>query len=233
MFLYSLYKSPLFNSLEPRDRLLRIMVGAVILYILLRSYLYSGYAEGHQWLCNWRHYVYYVILLDLVATSLFYLFGGNSKPKIKKAKRKNLPFPPYMMPQQMQRLQPRSVMRQEQMAGATQQPQQPVKTPVPNTVRSASQPIMQTKPKEQLISQSEDTDIPLYHHTKEEVPKEDAGTADVESMPVYGTKLSSLNDNNLANTGGKKSQPDVDVVTVDAESMDDDNDIPMFTARQG
>jgi hypothetical protein len=194
MVLYSLYKMPLFTDMAPKDRYLRIFVISTVIYIIVHSFLYSSYLNNDGFAARYRHYCYYLIMLDLLLTTAVYLFSGD-KPVQKKIKKiQQAPkYPPYAMQVQ----QPSQLMMRSAMP--------PQAVPI-NTVQKASSPMTTTgspsasmvlaktgtvvKPITKtnvFVTQADDSSIPLYSgNIKNKLVKEEV--VDDISLPIYQSK---------------------------------------------
>lgn len=99
MLLTTLYKSSLWNNLKKNDRNIRIFLTAIVIYILLHSFIYSKYVDENEKVLSYRKYIYYVILIDLVAGIILISSSIDSKNTGKnndKKKRKIYPYQNYI-----------------------------------------------------------------------------------------------------------------------------------------
>lgn len=232
MFLYALYKSPLFHDTAPRDRLLRIFVVATVVYIVIHSYLNSTYVSEDGFLSNYRHYLYYLLIVDLIGTLITYFLAGTQPAKDKKIK-KSLPrpanYPPYMLPPPtVRRLVPRS---SNQPSGPIQtMAKRPVQTPPksPQQVQASNQPVKKEEPKKVekpavkkdiFISQSDDSSIPVYQAHNQ--AQNNSNNQEDYSMPIYQSKQAEINQM-------KDVADNDDVNDIANEEVDPDMDIPMY-----
>lgn len=63
----------------------RLFVIAIVLYIILHSYLYSKYVENVEFIVNYRHCIIYLFVIDMICT-LTAIYFPNKKIKKKKKK---------------------------------------------------------------------------------------------------------------------------------------------------
>lgn len=232
MFLYALYKSPLFHDTAPRDRLLRIFVVATVVYIVIHSYLNSTYVSEDGFLSNYRHYLYYLLIVDLIGTLINYFLGSSQPVKDKKMKRgppRQANYPPYMLPPPtVRRLVPRS--SNQPTGPVPTMMKRPVQTPPisPQQVRAPNQPVKKEEPKKVektavkkdiFISQSDDSSIPVYQAHNQ--AQNNSNNREDYSMPIYQSKQVEANQiDDAVNNDNVNDNVN--------EEVDLDMDIPMY-----
>ncbi len=80
MFIYILYKSPLWNKLPTKNRIIKIFGIGILLYFIIQSLLYSKYFNNNT-LTNYRKYIYYIIILDIITTITTMTISFNTEKK--------------------------------------------------------------------------------------------------------------------------------------------------------
>lgn len=107
MFFYTVYRSSLWKNVDKKSRPLRVGIVGSIGYILLHSYLYSGYINLQSTVAKYRHTIYFLIILDIILIAHQLLFKREEKKKIKKYK--SIPeVPIFMAPSYIQQ-SPKSI----------------------------------------------------------------------------------------------------------------------------
>jgi len=81
MFFYALHKSSLWKKISKKNRNIRIFITGSIIYIIIHSYLYSKYINEYKFINNYRKYIYFLILVDLILTFIG-LKTNNKKRKL-------------------------------------------------------------------------------------------------------------------------------------------------------
>ena len=87
MFFNTIYKFPIWNDLDKKSRYIRVLILGVILYVASYSFLNSNYVNNISFVQDYKHYLYYLIGVDLCTISTIVAFDDKvNKPKPKKIK---------------------------------------------------------------------------------------------------------------------------------------------------
>ena len=80
MLIYTLYKSPLWNKLPAKNRIIKIFGIGILLYFIIQSLIYSKYFNNNA-LTNYGKYIYYIIILDIITTITTMTISFNTENK--------------------------------------------------------------------------------------------------------------------------------------------------------
>jgi hypothetical protein len=163
MFFNSIYSFPIWKKLDPKNRMIRLFIIALILYIILYAYLYSKFTQNIQIVNNYRQYLFYLAAIDLV---VFMRNIFNMKSNKKKNKRKGRIPRPLIMP--MVRIPPVMNNLQRNKSNVTQ----------PNIPDNQSIKLPIYGENNKKVSDVESIKIPVYK------PKNDNDND--PDIPVYG-----------------------------------------------
>lgn len=93
-----LYNSALWKKLDTKSRNIRIMVLSSVLYVIILSFLYSKYVEDIEIINNYKAYIYYIMICDLIVYCGRMFIADEKKNKKKKKKHPlSLQYPMQMM----------------------------------------------------------------------------------------------------------------------------------------
>ena len=76
MFVSILYKSPFWDKLPLKNRIIKIIGIGVLLYVIIHSLLYSKYFNNSTF-TNYRKYIYYIVVLDIITTITIHFNNKN------------------------------------------------------------------------------------------------------------------------------------------------------------
>lgn len=190
MFFYIVHKSPFWNKMSNKERNIRTFISGATLYAGLFIFMYSKFAEGKKELTFIRNYMYYVLMIDIVAMAVIYkLYYGksildssdsNQIPNSNKMKKEDMlrfmrenPLPPlpYQVPPQMpMAMQQRTIPQQSHQINPHNQQmgipsQQLIEVDDTDDTKSVEIPIYISKAKDAMSVVS--VDIPIY---KNQIP---------------------------------------------------------------
>lgn len=87
MILNAIYRLPIWYNLNKQDRVLRLFVVGLVLYIALYFYLNSTYSDNLQLIKSYKDYIYYLICIDLIL--FVYTFYTDDTKRKKRNKQRN------------------------------------------------------------------------------------------------------------------------------------------------
>ncbi len=86
MFFYIIHKLPVWTKMKLKNRNARVFLMGIIWYVILHSFLYSKYFNDGGTMRNYRKYIYYVLIIDIIITSVSITVPSLMKKKHRKRK---------------------------------------------------------------------------------------------------------------------------------------------------
>lgn len=212
MFFYIVHNSPFWNKMPNKQRNIRTFITGSVLYIGLHIFLYSKFAEGKKELTYFRNYMYYILLIDVIAMAVIYkLYYGKNILGNDEIIKPNETLPFDKIPAQFRNIALEKYMKENPLPIQSMQQMQPMQQmqQMPLVPHAADLHNQYNQPSAQLHQQMVLNNKPPLHQLIE--------VDDTESVeiPIYASKLKNNFDD------------DQSIVTVNIPVYKND-DIPLY-----
>lgn len=205
MIFFTLHRLPIWRDLDNNNRNIRIFIVGIILYIILQSYLYSNYGSNNEFLVDYRHYIFYLIVIDAIIVGIKMMSENyNNKMKLN-IQQQNAQQQQHHVQMQQAQMQHQLQQAQEQAQAQQQVPQQ-LHTPIVNN------PVLSVESTESAINSEEgSTDDTTINSTTSLDSVGQLGSFD--SNLSYSLDLASTKSDTVFTSNDDDSMSDIPVYT--------------------
>ncbi len=93
MFFTLISKLPLINNTNTKSKSFLILLIGCVLYLIIHAYLYSSHTISNNFIQRWKHYLYLLFSVDLIASGVLRNINtGNEQELIEDVETKKSPF---------------------------------------------------------------------------------------------------------------------------------------------